>query len=255
VTSALTYELADGGVAWLTIDVPDKRNALTEQVRQAMFAAVAAFNADDSAKVLVVTGAGDRAFCAGGDLAELSAARPGVPPADYMPQFGRNIEVRKPTIAAVNGVAMGAGFLLAQCCDLCLAADSALFGIPEAKVGRAAPWAAPLVLQMPPRIAMQLLLTGAPITAQRAYDIGLVNEVVPASQLRARTQSVARVIAANAPLTVRTAKAMVRQVSEYAAQHLAGEVKELWRPVYESQDAIEGPTAFMEKRAPVWRGR
>jgi enoyl-CoA hydratase/carnithine racemase len=253
--SALVYEMAGNGVAWMTINVPEKRNALTEDVRRAMFAAVDDFNADDSARVLVVTGAGDRAFCAGGDLSELSRFAGQVPPDDYMPLFGRNVEVRKPTIAAVNGVALGGGFLLAQCCDLCIAADTARFGIPEARVGRAAPWAAPLVLQMPPRVAMQLLLTGTPLTAPRAFEIGLVNEVVPAGELRARAQAVAETIAANAPLSVATAKAMVHRVSEYAADALAAEVKELWRPVYESADAIEGPTAFVEKRPPVWRGR
>lgn len=239
----------------MTINVPDKRNALTREVRRAMFSALADFNADDSARVLVVTGAGDRAFCAGGDLSELSKSSPGLPPDDYMPIFGRNVEVRKPTIAAVNGAALGGGFLLAQSCDLCIAADTALFGIPEAKVGRAAPWAAPLILQMPPRVAMQLLLTGAPIPAQRAFDIGLVNDVVPADELRARTQSIAEAVAANAPLSVAMAKAMVHMVCEYAADALARDVKELWRPVYESEDAIEGPAALMEKRPPVWRGR
>lgn len=253
--AALTYEVTGSGIAWMTINVPDKRNVLTREVRSAMFTALADFNADDSAKVLVVTGAGDRAFCAGGDLSELSPFSRHVPPDDYMPLFGRNVEVRKPTIASVNGVALGGGFLLAQCCDLCIAADTARFGIPDARVGRAAPWAAPIVLQLPPRLAMQLLLIGAPIPAQRAFEIGLVNEVVPADQLRARTQSMAEAIAANAPLSVATAKAMVHLVSEYAADALAVRVKELWRPVYESADAIEGPTAFIEKRAPVWQGR
>jgi enoyl-CoA hydratase/carnithine racemase len=105
-----------------------------------------------------------------------------VPPPDFVPQFGRNIDVPKPTIAAVNGVAWAGGFLLAQCCDLCIAADTATFAISEVKVGRGAPWAAPLSWLIPPRIALQVLLTGDPLTARRAYEIGLVNEVVPAGR-------------------------------------------------------------------------
>ena len=130
--------------------------------------------------------AGEKAFCAGGDLKEMAETALTVPPPDFVPQFGRNIEVAKPTIAAVNGIAWAGGFLLAQCCDLCIAADTATFAISEVKVGRGAPWAAPLSWLIPPRIALQILLTGDPITAQRAYEIGLVNDVVPLADLRAR---------------------------------------------------------------------
>ena len=129
-----------------------------------------------------------------------------VPPPDFVPQFGRNIDVAKPTIAAVNGVAWACGFLLAQCCDLCIAADTATFAISEVKVGRGAPWAAPLSWLIPPRIALQILLTGDPITAQRGYEIGLVNKVVPLADLRSRAQELAERIAANAPLSVPAAK-------------------------------------------------
>ncbi len=144
----------------------------------------------------MLTGAGEKAFCAGGDLKEMADTALTVPPPDFVPQFGRNIDVAKPTIAAVNGVAWAGGFLLAQCCDLCIAADTATFAISEVKVGRGAPWAAPLSWLIPPRIALQILLTGDPLTAQRAYEIGLVNEVVPLADLRARTQQVAERIAA-----------------------------------------------------------
>ena len=137
------YELRNG-VAWLTIDRPEARNALSRAVREGLFAGVRRFNADDEAKVLVLTGAGDRAFCAGGDLKEMADTALEVPPPDFLPQFGRNIEVAKPTIAAVNGVAYAGGFLLAQQCDLCVAAESARFAVTEVKVGRGSPWAAPL---------------------------------------------------------------------------------------------------------------
>lgn len=101
-----------------------------------------------------------------------------VPPKDFAPQFGRNIDVAKPTIAAVNGVAFAGGFLLAQQCDLVVAAEHATFAVSEVKVGRGSPWATPLSWLVPPRVAMQILLTGDPITAARAHQVGLVNEVV-----------------------------------------------------------------------------
>src|SRR5580704_4696456 len=180
MADAVSYRV-DSGVAWLTIERPEARNALSAAVREGLFSGARRFNADDSAKVLVVTGAGDKAFCAGGDLKEMAETSLAIPPPDFVPQFGRNIDIAKPVIAAVNGIAWAGGFLLTQCCDLCIAADSATFAITEVKVGRGAPWAAPLSWLMPPRIALQILLTGDPITAQRACELGLVNEVVPAA--------------------------------------------------------------------------
>ena len=166
--TATTYELR-GPVAWLTINRPEARNALNSEVREGLFAGVRRFNDDDAAKVLILTGAGDRAFCAGGDLKEMADTELRVPPPDFLPQFGRNIEVPKPTIAAVNGIAYAGGFLLAQNCDLCIASENATFAISEVKVGRGAPWAAPLPWLIPPRVAMQILLTGDPMDAARAH--------------------------------------------------------------------------------------
>ena len=188
MTEAVSYRVVNG-VAWLTIERPQARNALNAAAREGLYAGVRRFNEDEAAKVLVLTGAGEQAFCAGGDLKEMADTALTVPPPDFVPQFGRNIEVAKPTIAAVNGVAWAGGFLLAQCCDLCIAADTATFAITEVKVGRGAPWAAPLSWLIPPRIALQILLTGDPITAQRGYEIGLVNEVVPLADLRGRAQA------------------------------------------------------------------
>jgi enoyl-CoA hydratase/carnithine racemase len=252
--SEVTYEV-DDGVAWLTIDRPEARNALSAAVRAGLWDGVRRFNADDAAAVLVLTGAGDKAFCAGGDLAEMATTALEIPPPDFLPQFGRNIAVDKPTIAAVNGIAYGGGFLLAQNCDLVVAAENARFAISEAKVGRGAPWAAPLPLLVPPRIAMQLLLTGDPIDAARAHEVGLVNQVVPLADLRATAQALAERIAANAPLSVRAAKKTVRLVAELPLGSAFDQAEELWAPVYRSADAQEGPAAFRDKRTPVWQGR
>ena len=129
-----------------------------------------------------------------------------MPPPDFLPQFGRNIDVPKPTIAAVNGVAYAGGFLLAQQCDLVVAAEHAAFAVTEVRVGRGAPWATPLPWLVGPRAAAEILLTGEPVSAARAYEIGLVNRVVPAAELHERTQELAERIAANAPLSVAAAK-------------------------------------------------
>ena len=253
-TEAVLYERR-GPVAWLTINRPEARNALNKAVRDGLLARVDRFNADDEARVLVLTGAGDKAFCAGGDLKEMADTGLTVPPPDFVPQFGWTIDVTKPTIAAVNGVAYAGGFLLAQNCDLCVAADHARFAITEAKVGRGAPWAAPLPWLIPPRVAMQILLTGDPIDAARAREIGLVNEVVPAAELAATAQSLAERIAANAPLSVAAARKTVRLIAEHPLEEAYQEAERLWEPVYLSEDAQEGPAAFRDKRPPVWKGR
>jgi enoyl-CoA hydratase/carnithine racemase len=250
---AVCYDL-DDGVAWLTMNRPDARNALSRDVRDGLFDGIRRFNADPCAKVLVLTGAGDKAFCAGGDLKEMADTSLRVPPPDYLPQFGRNIDVAKPTIAAVNGLALAGGFLLAQMCDLCYAASSARFAITEAKVGRGAPWAAPLPWLIPPRAALEILLTGNLIDAERAREIGLVNQVVPDDQLRNTVQQVARCIAGNAPLSVLAAKKTVRLMAELPLQAAYEEAERIWEPVYLSSDAQEGPSAFRDKRRPQWKG-
>jgi enoyl-CoA hydratase/carnithine racemase len=135
-----------------------------------------------------------------------------------------------------------------------VAAQSARFAITEVKVGRGAPWAAPLPWLIPPRAAMEILLTGDLIDADRAERIGLVNRVVPDAELREQTQQLARRIASNAPLSVLAAKKTVRLVAEYPLSAAFHEAERIWAPVYSSQDAQEGPAAFRDKRAPAWKG-
>jgi enoyl-CoA hydratase/carnithine racemase len=250
----VTYERR-GEIAWLTICRPEARNALSAAVISGLFDGIRRFNDDETARVLVLTGAGEIAFCAGADLKEMAQAGLQVPPPDFIPQIGRNIAVSKPTIAAVNGVAYAGGFLLAQCCDLCVAAESARFAISEVKVGRGAPWAAPLPWLIPPRVAMEMLLTGAPIDARRALEVGLVNQVVPLDDLQAAAQSLAESIAANAPLSVAAGKRTVGLIAECSLSDAFRYAEEIWEPVYRSEDAQEGPAAFREGRPPRWKGR
>lgn len=254
MSEQVLYEVRDR-VAWITINRPEARNALNEAVRIGLAECFARAEADDEAAVVVVTGAGDKAFCAGGDLKEMANTKLTVPPPDFVPQPGRTIHMTKVVIAAVNGVAFAGGFLLAQSADLVVAADTATFAVSEARVGRGSPWAAPLPWLVPPRVALEMLVTAHPIDAQRAREIGLVNRVVPADQLRSATENLAATIAANAPLSVRAAKKMVYAVAEHGRTAAFEEAERIWAPVYLSEDAQEGPRAFAEKRKPVWVGR
>ena len=254
MADVVTYELR-GPVAWLTICRPEARNALNAAVRQELWEGLKTFNDDADAKVLVLTGSGDRAFSAGADLKEMSATAMEIPPPDFLPQMGRNLEVPKPTIAAVNGFALAGGFALAQTCDLCIASSTATFAISEAKVGRGAPWAAPLLSMVPRRIVLELLMTGQPMTADRAYELGLVNQVVAPEDLITVTQAFAEQIASNAPLSVRAAKAMVAAIDHTASERAFALAESIWEPVYRSWDAQEGPAAFAEGRLPKWENR
>ncbi len=255
LTPEIRYEVVDGNIALITIDRPLQRNAINRGVIDGLRLAWRKLEDDPAIRVGVLTGSGDKAFCAGMDLKEAAAMQLKVPPRDMFPVLGDNEHVTKPTIAAVNGVAYAGGWLFAQMCDLCIAADHALFGITEAKVGRGMPWAAPLMRMLPQRVAMELLLTGQPITAKRAHELGYVNDVVPLDQLLDRTLAMARSIAANAPLTVKAARELVYLSGEMGRSAALRAAQHLFEPVYLSEDAQEGPRAFAEKRPPVWQGR
>jgi enoyl-CoA hydratase/carnithine racemase len=250
---AVHYALAEG-VATIVMDRPDKKNALNRALREGLWDAFRRFVGDDAARVAVLAGNGD-VFSAGADLAEMAALGLRVPPPDFLPQLGRNLHTDKPGIAAVQGPAYAGGFALAQMCDLCVAADDARFAITEAKWSRGAPWAAPLPWLIPPRVALELIVTAEPISAERAREIGLVNRVVPRASLLAEAQALAAGIAKNAPLSVRAAKRMVYAVAGSSLADALDEGDRVWQPVYESEDAQEGPRAFREKRPPRWLGR
>jgi enoyl-CoA hydratase/carnithine racemase len=247
------YELSDG-VASIVLDRPEARNALNRALREGLWEAFRRFVADEAARVAVLASEGD-VFSAGADLKEMAALGLRVPPPDFLPQLGRNLHTDKPVIAAVQGPAYAGGFALAQMCDLCVAADDARFAITEAKWSRGAPWAAPLPWLIPPRVALELIVTAEPLTAERAHQIGLVNRVVPRAKLREEARALAATIARNAPLSVRAAKRMVYAVAGAPLADALDAGDRIWQPVYESEDAQEGPRAFREKRAPVWRGR
>jgi enoyl-CoA hydratase/carnithine racemase len=255
MSDAVLFDARDDGIAIITINRPDTRNALSHEVRQGLFAAWDRFERDDALRIAILTGAGEKAFCAGGDLKEMVERKLRVPPRDMFPVPGDSLELSKPTIAAVNGVAFAGGWMIAQACDLCVASTAARFAITEVKVGRGSPWAAPLIHMIPQRIMMEIILTGRPITAQRAYEIGLVNRLAEPEALMDAALELAREVLEGAPLSVKAGRETVMLATEMgraAALQAARAAHEL---TYCSEDAQEGPRAFAEKRKPQWKGR
>lgn len=255
MSDAVLYAVDGDGIAVITINRPEQRNCLSKDVRDGLHAAWAQFEADSSARIAILTGSGEKAFCAGGDLKEMVETGLKVPPRDMFPVPYENIMLSKPTIAAVNGVAFAGGWMISQACDLCVASTTAKFAITEVKVGRGSPWAAPLIHMIPQRIFMEIVLTGKPITAQRAYEIGLVNRLAEPETLMATAMELARDVIEGAPLSVAAARETVMLSTEMgrAAAIEAGYAAH--EKAYCSNDAQEGPRAFSEKRKPQWTGR
>jgi enoyl-CoA hydratase len=255
MSDAVLFDARGDGIAIITLNRPATRNALGKDIRAGLFAAWDRFDRDPALRVAILTGAGDKAFCAGGDLKEMTELSLAVPPRDMFPVPGDNIKLSKPTIAAVNGVAFAGGWMIAQACDLCVASTSARFAITEVRVGRSSPWAAPLIHMIPQRIMMELVLTGKSISAQRAYEIGLVNRLAEPGQLMPASLELAAEILEGAPLSVRAARDTVMLSTEMGRSEALRAARHAAEPAYLSEDAQEGPRAFAEKRRPEWKGR
>jgi len=251
---AVLYDCTDH-VVTVTLNAPDHRNALSAAVRDGLWQSFRRFASDPDARIAIVTGSGDKAFCAGADLREMATNVVGSPGRDYMPMIGHNLTVEKPVVAAVNGAALGGGFLLAQTADLVVASETATFGMPEVRWSRGAPWSVPLARMLHRRHWAELSLTGRPISAARAYELGLVNRVVPSGELMTAARELAECIAGNAPLTVAATLQMIRTSADMGETAAWAAADRIFEPVYESEDALEGPRAFREKREPRWQGR
>lgn len=245
-------------IATLTLNRPDQRNAIDPAMTRAMRAAMDRFEGDEAVWVGILTGAGDRAFCAGMDLKSFAAGLGD----QVMDEKGGFAAVTryprtKPLIAAVNGAALAGGFEIVLSCDLVVAAEKAIFGVPEVKRGifAGAGGAFRLPRTVPRARAMEMLLTGDPIDAGTALALGLVNSVVPLDHLMAAANELARRICVNAPLAVREALALARAAFDAPEEELWRRNQDAWRRINETADAKEGPLAFVEKRAPVWKAR
>ncbi len=243
-------------IAIVTIDRPEAMNSLTRDMLLALDAAFVEFDQDPELWVAVLTGAGDKAFSAGMDLKEAIPLLTSGDQLGYEDTTKRQFsDIFKPIIAAVNGVCIAGGLETLQATDLRVAAEHATFGLGEVRWGIIPAGGSHIRLprQIPWAVAMELLLTGEPIDAQRAYQIGLVNRVVPRGEALGAAVELAEKICRNGPLAVRTAKEIaVRSLGQEAGFVLE---KALGARVFASEDAKEGPRAFAEKRPPRFEGR
>ena len=257
--AAATLERHDH-IAVITFNRPSAMNAVNAELSAAVGAALEEFEGDDALRVGVVTGAG-RAFSAGADLKALAAGQDIGAPGHPEWGFAGLVEhpISKPLIAAVNGFALGGGTEVVLACDLAVLSEDAALGLPEVTRGLFAAAAGLIRLprQFPAKLAMEYALTGRPIPPVVAEQYGLVNRVVPADQVLANAVSLAAEIAANAPLSVRATKGLVRAATGAGAgwdQELYEQQARELRAVFSSADAREGTAAFAEKRLPVWSG-
>lgn len=246
----------EGHVGLITLDRPEKRNALTSTMIDQIAHGLVAHEEDPEVRVIVLTATGDRAFCAGMDLGGVSGSGPR--PAGDRP--GKTIYSRllqhgscKPMIAAVNGAAVAGGFELMLACELVVSADHARFGLPEVARGLVAGAGGTfLPLRIPRAIAYELALTGQPISADRALALGLVNQVVPGDEVLTTAMELARTIAANSPHAVRVTRGLLRDATELPTEQAWERVRAAIPEVMASPDAREGSQAFFEKRAARW---
>ena len=257
---------SEGAVALLTIDRPKVHNALDFETSDALVDAWLRFRDDDDLRVAILTGAGERAFCAGADLRGVgdfyktltSAQR--LRRSEQMPGLGgitKNLAIDKPIIAAINGYCLAGGLEIALACDLRIASENATFGLPEVTRGiiPGAGGTQRLPRLVGPERALDLIMTGRRIDAAEAERIGLVTRVVAPGELQEEALAVATTIAENGPLAVRAAKAAVWRGLDVPVEEGLRLEQLLAEPVRQSEDAQEGPRAFLEKRKPVYKGK
>jgi enoyl-CoA hydratase len=259
-TDKLLVEVS-GKIALVTINNPQKRNALSREIREALPGVLAALDADPDVRVLVVTGAGDKAFASGADISEFAALRT---TPEARAEYDRAqaaltaawASVGKPVIAMIRGFCMGGGLLTALQADIRIAADDSQFGIPAARLGLGYGFSGvtTLISLVTPARAAEILFSARRFPAAEAMQMGLVNRVVPPDDLREEVMSLAADIAANAPLTIKAAKAAIREAAKPPQPHDLALVEAMIEACFRSEDYQEGQRAFAEKRPPVFSG-
>jgi enoyl-CoA hydratase/carnithine racemase len=255
--TAVTLERLPGRIARVTIDRPSARNAVNGEVTTQLEAIVDETEADPEVWLVVLTGAGTEAFCAGADLKEIAAGR-GATLRTERGGFAGFVysQRRKPWIAAVNGAALAGGCEIVLACDLVVAADTATFGVPEVQRGLVAGAGGlyRLPRALPRNVALELALTGGTLSAESAHRFGLANRLVPAVQVMDAALELARAITRNAPLAVRESLHITRLAHELDENALRALSVDALKRMAGSEDLQEGLRAFIEKRAPQWRG-
>lgn len=251
----------DGTALRVTINRPDARNAVNPQVMREMLEALRSAGANDAVRSVVISGAGDRAFCAGGDLAGGGMGEGG-PVAQHYERallsrlFTAMRELGKPVVARVNGAALGGGFGLALACDLVVAAEHAEFGTPEINVGLW-PYIITSVIQrnLPPKIALEMMMLGKRIPAAEAHRWGIVNRVVPAGELDAAVSQLVAELASKSPLILRLGKDSFYAAEDLGFSHALAYLESQLSIGLQAEDVVEGIQAFFQKRPPEWKGR
>jgi enoyl-CoA hydratase/carnithine racemase len=249
------------GVLWITIDNESRLNALTAAMWQSLTRLVREGEADEAVRVIVIRGAGEKAFSAGADISEFETARSGDQAKVYDElndaAYQTLMACPKPIIAMIHGFCFGGALEIAACCDLRLASEKATFSVPAAKLGLGynARWVRPMLASLSPARAKEMLFTGRRYSADDAIEIGFLNSIVPAAQLEETTLALAAEIAANAPLTIRAAKACVDEFLYRPEAVDMARLDALVDACFASEDYAEGRRAFMEKRKPRFRGK